>query len=823
MHLQRAADIMAIHSYTHAVIAFVDPPRSELAENRAKLRSDLEMRPETPDPQSPVIVKDPLTQRFYRFTWVQARVLRGLDGLRAPAAVAAAASEECQTQVEPAQVEDFLVKLEGLLLLDNALCWSRLEKATTRRRRFLDSLLSIKIHAFNPDRLLSRINQGWGRFCFGAPFQMLAWASIAAGFILALVNWDQLFLSLPQIFTLYSIPLILIVAFAVMTVHEFGHALTLKHFGGEVREMGFMFLYLIPGFYCNVSDAWLLKKRERMLVSFAGGFIQIVLWSWATVLWRLLAPETLGSRACLVAIAFSGIQTLFNFNPLIRMDGYYLLSDYLEVPNLRQKAFDFLKRKLNLWLTGRGRPISRFTARDKRIFLLYGLSSFAFSAGLLWIVLSRLGAWMIGQYQVWGVLLFSVICLMVVPVTSKSNVAAAAQLAGGVGTRIKKAPYLLIGVAMILAAGFIPWELKVTGDFAILPNSKVAVNPQVEGTLKSIFVDEGDVVTKGEVLAEIQNLDLSNTYEETRGELSSIKASLNLLKAGSRPEEIEHAQNVVETRKTDLDNASRVEQERRVLQDTVAKKEAAMQNALSNYDRSKTLYSQGLIARNEMERDQTTYAVAQKEFAEAMGQLKVLEERTDRDRQIKTKTLAEAQSDLKILMAGSRKESIQAVEADVAKLEEKLSILEQQLGQLTIKSPIDGVVSTPYLKNRIGEYLVKGTLLCQIVDTRLVNVDIPVPEKEIADVAPGYPIILKVNAFPKLPFMARVKTISPVTVEGDLERKVVIRGELTNAGGQLKEGMTGVAKILCGKRLIGELVTRRAIRWLRTEFWEYLP
>ena len=113
----------------HAVIAFVDPPRSDLAETRAKLRSDLEIRPETPDLQSPVIVKDPITQRFYRFTWVQARVLRTLDGLRTPAAIAAMASKECGTLVEPAQVEDFIVKLAGLLLLDDALSWSRLERA----------------------------------------------------------------------------------------------------------------------------------------------------------------------------------------------------------------------------------------------------------------------------------------------------------------------------------------------------------------------------------------------------------------------------------------------------------------------------------------------------------------------------------------------------------------------------------------------------------------------------------------------------------------------------------------------------------------------
>jgi multidrug resistance efflux pump len=795
----------------------------ELADIRAKLRADLEIRPETPDPQSSVVVKDPLTQRFYRFTWVQARVLHGLDGLSDPGKIAAAASEQCQVKVEQSQVEDFINKLQGLLLLDSELSWSRLEKASKRKHRFLENLLSIKIHAFNPDRLLARIERRWSRFFFGAAFQVLAWASVAAAVILSIVNWDQLFLSLPQIFTLYSVPLILIVAFAVMTIHEFGHALTLKHFGGKVNEMGLLVLYLIPGFYCNVSDAWLLRKRERVLVSFAGGFVQIVIWAWATILWRFLAPETLASRACLIAIAFCGIQTLFNLNPLIRMDGYYLLSDFLEVPNLRQKSFGYLKRKLNFLLIGSGRRSPAWTAREKRIFICYGLSSFVFSAGLLWIVLGRLGVWMVAEYRTWGVILFSTLCLMVVPVIGKDNMAAATRLAGGVGARIRKAPYLLIGVALILAAGFIPWELKVTGDFTIQPNSTVAINPQVEGTLKSIYVDEGDLVQKGEVLAEIQNLELSNNYEEARGELASGRASLNLLKAGSRPEEIERARSVVDTRKTDLDNASRVEQERRVLQDTVAKKEAALQNAQSNYERSKTLFSQGLLARNEMERDQTTYAVAQKELAEALGQPKVLEERTDRDRQIRAKALVEAQSELKILMAGSRKESIEAVQANVSKLEEKLNILQQQLEHLKIRSPIDGLVSTPYLKNRIGEYIEKGKLLCQIVDVRQVNVDIPVAEKEIADVAPGYLIVLKVNAFPKESFMARVKTISPVAIEGAQDRRVVIRGELANTDGRLKAGMTGVAKILCGRRMIGELVTRRAIRWLRTEFWEYLP
>jgi putative peptide zinc metalloprotease protein len=796
--------------------------RLTLPETFAKLRADLEIRRENSDPHSSVLVKDPITRRFYRFTWIQAAVLAGLDGCQDAGAVADAAAAACEADVTRGQVEEFVLKLQGLLLLDTPLSWSRLEKLGGRKHRFLEAILSVKIHAWNPDRLLVRMEKSLGGFLFGRACRFLAWVSIAAGLILSIVNWDQLFLSIPDLFTIYSIPLILAVAFLVMTAHEFGHALTLKHFGGKVEEMGFLILYFIPGFYCNVNDAWMLPKRERMQVTIAGGYVQLVVWSWATIFWRLLSPETFASRLCLIAIAFSGIQTLLNFNPLIRLDGYYLLSDYLEVPNLRKKSFQFLRQKLRLWLTGIGKRVT-LGVRERRIFVLYGLSSFAFSAVLLLIVLGRLGGWMVGRYQTWGAVLFSAVCLMVLPAANRENAAATGNLAKDVGKRIRKAPYLLIAMAVLAIAGFFPWELKVTAEFTILPGQTVAINPDVEGILRAIYVDEGSRVKKGDVLAEIQNLELSNAYEETKGQLAASMASLNLLKAGSRPEEIERARRAIDTKRTDLDNVGRVEQERKVLLDTVAKREAELKNAESNFERSKRLAEQGLIPRNELDRDQTTFAVAQKELAEAQGMLKVLEERTDRDRQLKSKSVAEAQSDLTILLAGARKESIQAAEADVAKLEQKQSILQQQIEHLQIRSTIDGIVSTPYLKNKIGAFAERGSLFCQIVDISQVVIDMPVPEKEIADVKIGYPIVVKVSAYPKQLYNARVKSISPIALAAAQERKVAIRGELANADGALKSGMTGAAKILCGKRMIGELVTRRFIRWLRTEFWEYLP
>jgi putative peptide zinc metalloprotease protein len=823
LQLRLSADIIQADTAIIAAVTLVDPSRFALAETPARLRADLEIRPETSDPKSPVVVKDPVTRRFYRFTWVQATVLRGLDGLKDAGTVAKEASAHCQLQVELSQVEDFIGKLRGLLLLDDALSGARLEIIAKQRRRLIDTLLSIKIHAVHPDRLLDRIDKRLGRYVYHRGFLAVAAASFATGVVLAVLNWEQLSVSISRLLNVYSLPLILLVAFVVMSAHELGHGLTLKHYGGKVEEMGVLLLYFIPGLYCNVSDAWLLKKRERMLVSLAGGFVQLFLWSWAVILWRLLSPEILGSRLCLIVIAFAGIQTLFNFNPLIRLDGYYLLSDWLEIPNLRQKAFGYLRQKVKSLLVESGAGTMQTTRRERRIFPTYGILSFAFSAGLLLFVLIRLGGWMIAEYKTWGIFLLSGICLMVIPAAGKQRAPDEGRAATGTGIRIRRKTYKWIALVLVLAAGFFPWELKVAGEFTILPAAVVQINPQVAGTLKAILVDEGSAVKKGDELAQMQNLDLSNAYEQAKGELASHRASLSLLKAGSRPEEIERARRAIDTKKTDLENADRVEQERRMLNDTAAKKQAQLQNAQTVLERAKALYSSGLIARNELDNDQTAYEVAQKELAEAQGQLKVLEENTAVAHDIKVKELAQTQSDLNVLLAGSRKESIEAEEAEVTELEGRLRILGEQLEQLKIRSPIDGQVTTPYLKNKIGAYIEKGDQFCEIADAKHVIVDMPIPEKEIGDVFMGYPIVLKVRTYPNRVFEAHVKTISPVAVAAEQERTVVVRGELMNEDGALRSGTTGVGKIFCGRRLIIELVTRRLIRWLRTEFWEYLP
>lgn len=785
-----------------------------------KLRPDLEIRVEQ---DSGVVVKDPVTRRFYRFTPVQATVLSLLDGRTGPGAIAAEAARRNETEVTEEQVTVFTGKLQSLLLLDNHYCWNRLNSLQKGRRTVIRSILSIKVHGFNPDRLLTNLERKF-RFLFSSVFGAAAWSAVAIAAVISILNWESLFISMGTLFTFYSIPLVVLVIFTVMTIHEFAHGITLKHFGGKVEEMGFLILYFIPAFYCNVSDAWMLRKRERMWVTLAGSYVQLILWAFATIAWRLLAPETVASRICLITIAFTAIQTFFNLNPLIRLDGYYLLSDFLEVPNLRQKAIAYVKSRLMIPLTGiRPSGETNLSRREKRLFAIYGAASSLFTLAIVWIMFQRLGGWFISEYRTWGVVIISMLLFMALPAANKDIAAAPGKTTRAVIVRFRKNPVALVILLLVIAAGFLPWQLKISGDFTMRASSRVAVTPQVVGNLKKIYVEQGSRVRAGDVLAEIENLELSNDYEEIKGELEAQRASLDMLKAGSRPEEIEKARRLIETKRAELRSIDRIDNARAVLRETISKKEAELEHARSIYERSQSLLKAGLIARNEADRDRTAYEVQQKELSEARGQLNVLEEQTERNREIKRKELLQAQSELSILQAGSRKEAIRAMESQVSKLEERLRILDRQVAHLQVRSPIDGTVATSYLHNRIGDYLDKGNIFCEIVSNGMMIIEMPVPEKEIGDVNVGYPITLKVRGYPKRWYQARVSSIAPVAADNGTERIVVVHGELPNPDGSLKAGMTGVGKILCGKKTIYEIASRRAIRWLRTEFWEYLP
>lgn len=794
--------------------------RFGMAEMFVKIRSDLEIQP---DQTSGIIVKDPITRRFYRFPAVQASAFELLNGQQDFESIAKSVSRKHQVEALPEQIKEFAAKLQALLLLDHPFCWAQLKNIDADRHGRIRNLLHLKLQTFNPDRLMTRLEKKF-RFFYTTHFQFVFGILAFWALVISMMHWESLFVSVADLFSFYSIPLILIVLIAVMTVHEFAHGITLKHYGGKVEEMGFMLLYFIPALYCNVSDAWMLKKRERIFVSLAGGYIQFFLWAAATILWRVLAPETLASRICLISIMFNGVFSFFNFNPLIRLDGYYILSDFLEIPNLRPKALSYLKHTWYTLLTGE--EISKTNApgrREKRILLLYGTASCMFTVGLVVYMIHLIGGWMIREYQTWGIIMTSMLIAMMAPALIKVKVSESQKFTKALIARFRKSPKIIFTLLLILLCLFLPWELKISGDFTIVPLQHASITSQVDGTIKKVYVNQGDHVSAGTLLATIENLDLVKSQKETRAELSAEKASLDRLKSGSRPEEIDEARKRVATKQAEYESSTRNEETRARLMETIKRREAELANASKELERNRELFDDGLVSENEVDRLSTEYEVAKQQLSEDRKNLQSLDEQTENTRKVKKSELDLAKSTLKLIQAGSRPEDIREAESHVEKLEESLRNIEEQLKYLEIRSTIEGIVETPHLPDLQGEYQEKGDLFCEIVSEGAVRVEMPVPEKERSDIEIGFPITMKVRGYPQRTFEAHVQSISPVAVDKGSVRTFTVYGELENLDGSLKSNMTGVGKILCGKRLIINLLSRRAIRWIKTEFWEYLP
>jgi multidrug resistance efflux pump len=272
-----------------------------------------------------------------------------------------------------------------------------------------------------------------------------------------------------------------------------------------------------------------------------------------------------------------------------------------------------------------------------------------------------------------------------------------------------------------------------------------------------------------------------------------------------------------------LTNARRNQEQRNQLAQTLDRKRSELQLDQQNLARTRELVANGVAPRADLEKAETAVKVREKEISETEAAILVVVEASDREADLKARELAEAESELRLMQAGSRPELIRQVEADVDKLSKRVALLDQELGKTEIRSPLDGIVTTPFVERKLNQHLDPGDELCKIVDISRVTVEMQVPEKEMVEVRAGNPVWMKARSLPSVDLQGRVDFIAPVAQAVNGQQMVVVRSELQNEELLLKPEMTGVAKIYCGDRRIIDLITRRITRWLRTEFWDLLP
>ena len=334
------------------------------------------------------VLRDKASAGYYRFDQQVMDFLQQMDGQRSVGSIwQAMAANKNGRPINQEEVIGLIAQLHSADMLqgDVAVDLDQMvaRKARARRQKNFRRLLSplaIKIPLADPDRLLNRLEPRLG-FIFSQG-TLIGWSLLVAiSGLLALSHWDALIdHGVSRGTDNFNLLLMVLIFPLIKGVHEMGHALATKHWGGEVHEMGVMFLVLMPLPYVDASaSSAFVSKWQRIAVSASGIMIESFLAAASLLLWLNIEPGTVRDIAFNVMV-IGGLSTvLFNGNPLLRFDGYYLLADLLEIPNLATRSNRYLGYLTKRYLLAVEQVSSPVVAAGERgWFLIYGLASFIY-------------------------------------------------------------------------------------------------------------------------------------------------------------------------------------------------------------------------------------------------------------------------------------------------------------------------------------------------------------------------------------------------------------------------------------------------------------
>jgi len=772
------------------------------------------------------VVKDPRTGSYFQLGEQEHFLLLLLDGEHAADTVCRKFEQQFAEPLSGDDLDGFLALARRKRLLRDEQQPDVPSVPTPRPRQ---SILYWRKSFWDPDRFFTLLAPKIP-FFWTPGFVTIAACSIVAACVILATNGAAVTASFTSSLRWETALVIWLTLFAVTMLHESAHGLTCKRFGGEVHEIGFLLMFFMPCFYCNVSDAWLFRERsKRLWVTFAGGFFELFLWAWAVFIWRLTQPGSLVNYLTFIVWSACGVQSLFNLNPLLKLDGYYMLSDWWEIPNLRQRSIDYVKAHLRWLLWGAERP-----APNPRRWTLfgYGVLSWTYSIFFLGLMLLGLGRWLGAR---WGVVGLAAVALLLVP--SARNLfggLTAGEVNNMIRTRHKRTALWLIGLVGIAAASFLKVEDRIGGECYLRPTTRAELRAPLAGFIAEVLVDEGEHLSPGQCAIRLHVPDLDSRIVQKEAESTESQSRLRQLEVGTRAEELAEQRQRVERALAwrelaaeDLRHAQQAHAaDQTRLQHAAAKARAELEAARHRFQRMEGLAPKGAVTKDQYEQIQLEMRVAEFDGQQWEAARSALAAKGTRESESelahRQKELADERGKLALMEAGTRPEEIEAERARLARLQEELRYLQSTKDKLRLTSPVAGIATTPRLKEKIGQYVHEGDLIGLVEEPAALATEILLDEQQTERVESGQRVRIKLRAFPLATLWGRVEQVAPAAVkaeERDPQARVRICCRLDTAGPELRPGMTGYARISTGQRTIGAITADRAVRLLRAEFW----
>jgi putative peptide zinc metalloprotease protein len=501
---------------------------------RLRRRPDLNITPSKYEGRTYYVIKDPVALRYYRFKEQEHFLLQLMDGKH----TLDSAQKEFEKRFRPDRLtledlEQFGQQLlqAGLVQNESPQAGKQLFDQRKKRRRMellakFTNILYIKLPVFDPDKILTKMVPKI-RWVFTTWFFVLSLLFCFAAVAMVMRHFDVFYSKLPtyqEFFSFKTVVYLWAALGVVKVIHEFGHGLSCKAFGGEVHEMGFLFLVFSPAMYCNVSDAWTMpNKWHRIIIGGAGIYVELMIAALATFIWWYTPNWPFVNNLSLSLMIVCSVSTVaFNGNPLMRFDGYYVLADWLEIPNLRDRANRYLQRLVMEHCLGIEVQPEPYMALWRRImFVVFAVVSWFYRWIITFVILYFMATFLRPyKLEIISTLLavFSLGSMFGWPLYRLGkNLKKRGRMPDMKTPRVIVSASVL--AATLLAFFFVPMpvtRVRQTGLVQFQPQDMVPVHVEAQGILKKVHVAEGQYVTKGKVLAEFTSLDLENKQRQAR-------------------------------------------------------------------------------------------------------------------------------------------------------------------------------------------------------------------------------------------------------------------------------------------------------------------
>lgn len=396
------------------------------------------------------------------------------------------------------------------------------ERKQKIRRATLMSIMFFRVPLFDPDNLLKRLLP-LARIVM-SPFGAVVWVGVIAAAVKVLIdNWAQVGVQTQAILAPANLPLLYLALILIKTLHEFGHSFAVRRFGGEVHTMGIMFLIFNPLPYMDATAAWTFRSKwKRVFVGSAGMITEVFVAACAVFVWANTGAGVINSLAYNMMFIASVSTVLFNINPLLRFDGYYILSDLLDIPNLHAQSSQHLRHLVERYAFGYKKsqsPAANFSEG-------FWLTVFGILSGLYkLVVFTTILLFVADRFLLLGILM-AVVCavtwIMVPLIRLIQYLASSPKLER---TRLRAILVCLVaiaGAASLLYFAPFPHSFKSPGVLEAVEHT-IVVNG-VPGYVEEILQSSGTMVEEGQTLVRLRNDELAFQIAETQGHLREAAA-----------------------------------------------------------------------------------------------------------------------------------------------------------------------------------------------------------------------------------------------------------------------------------------------------------